>query len=101
MSGRRTNREAARGKLPKRPADPIGAPRPSTWRERALAALDSGDDAKALRICSRHIRTGDHAEAIGRGYEALRRPEFQRQLGRDPEALVAAGLAAVREVLER
>lgn len=98
------NRERAKEasvRAPKRPADPAGAPRPSTWRERALAALSSGDEREALRICARHVRTGEHARAIGIGWEAMQRPDFQRSIGRDPAALVADGLTAAREVIGR
>lgn len=39
---------------------------------------------------------GEHEQAIRRGHEAMQRPEFQRQIGRDPEAQIAAGIAALK-----
>lgn len=83
---------------PTKPIDPPGAPRPLTWRERAQKALERGDERGALRIASKHVR-GPNGLAIGRAYEALVRPDFQRQLGRTPERLVADGMAVLRELL--
>lgn len=56
-----------------------------------------GDHRAALRLAAGWPRLGDHKEAITRGWAALSNPGFYRELGRDPEALVAAGLAAIRE----
>lgn len=55
-----------------------------------------GDWLGALRIASRFADLGEHKAAIMRAQEAVLRPDFQRQLGRDPERLLAEGLAALR-----
>lgn len=59
--------------------------------------LRSGDEIGALRIASRYPSLGKQRDAIQRGWEAHRRPELYRQMGKDRAALVAAGIAAVRE----
>lgn len=38
----------------------------------------------------------DAEPAVRKAWEGSARPEFQRQLGRDPEALVAAGVEALK-----
>lgn len=57
---------------------------------------ESGNKAEALKMAARFPRlSAEHKDAILRGMEALQRPDFQRQLGRDPDTLLAAGYAAV------
>ena len=51
----------------------------------------------ALRLAAKLPRLGAHRDAIRRGWEALQRPAFYEQLGRDPDALVLAGVEALRE----
>jgi hypothetical protein len=60
-------------------------------------AAARGDWAQALRIAAKFPELGEHAAAIKRAHEANHSPEFYRQLGRDPEACVAAGIAALCE----
>lgn len=60
-------------------------------------AMAAEDWRRALAIASRFPRLGCHAGAIRAAHEAVQRPGFQRQLGRDPEGLVEAGKAALRE----
>lgn len=52
---------------------------------------------KALGEAARFPRLGDAKEAIERGWEASRNPDFYRAIGKDPEELVEAGLAALAE----
>lgn len=59
-------------------------------------AMGQEDWRRALSIASRFPRLGAHADAIRRGHEAMQRPSFQRQLGRDPDAQVRAGIEALR-----
>lgn len=59
------------------------------------AAIAARDVRGALRIAARFHVLGDAREVVTRGWEALARPDFYRQIGRDPDALVAAGWAAV------
>ena len=60
------------------------------------AAFEAGDMPGALRIAARFPRLGEHKAAIVRAHEALVNPGFYRQIGRDPEALVSAGVDALR-----
>ena len=59
------------------------------------AAIAARDVRGALRIAARFPVLGEAREVVTRGWEALARPDFYRQIGRDPDALVAAGWAAV------
>lgn len=65
--------------------------------QQILDALAAGDDRTALRVASSFQHLGKHKAAITRGWAALQRPDFYRELGQNPDALVAEGLAAVRE----
>lgn len=38
----------------------------------------------------------DAAKEVRQAWEACARPDFQRQLGRDPDALIEAGKAALK-----
>lgn len=59
------------------------------------AAWGAGDRTAALRLAAKFKRLGEHADAIRRGWDAMARPAFYRQIKRDPDTLVAAGVAAV------
>jgi hypothetical protein len=60
--------------------------------------LAAGDAAGALRIAAGFGRLGEHRERITRAWVALTNPRFYRdELGMDPAALVADGVAALRE----
>ncbi len=58
--------------------------------------LAKGDDIGALRIAAKFPRLGDAKEAITRAWAAHTNPDFYREIGQDPAALVAAGVRAVR-----
>lgn len=60
------------------------------------AAACSGDWAGALRIAAKFPQLGEHKAAIVRAHECIVNPAFYRQLGRDPDACVSAGIAALR-----
>ena len=60
------------------------------------AAAAAGDWPEALRIAARFPQLGDDAPAIKRAHEAAWHPAFFRQLGRDPDELVLAGIEALR-----
>jgi hypothetical protein len=62
---------------------------------RAYMAAEEWD--AALRLAASWPRLGAHELAIRRGWEACARPDFQRQLKRDPAKLREAGIAALRE----
>lgn len=59
--------------------------------------MRAGDWARALALAARWADLGEHKEAIVRGHEARVHAAFYRQLGRDPEALVADGQRALEE----
>jgi len=69
---------------------------PATKISQLRAAAAADDWLGALRIANRFPDLGTHRDAIKRGWEASQRPGFYRQLGKDPPALVAAGIAALR-----
>lgn len=60
------------------------------------AAMAAGDWHRALSIAAKFPRLGNHEFAIRCGNEAAQRPEFQRQLGKDPQAIINAGIAALK-----
>lgn len=96
---RRDRRPHHTGKpLPAKPKLPVGkAPGelPSSL-ELLKAAMAAEDWPLALRIASRMSSLGSEKEAIVGAWEALKRPEFQRSIGKDPEAAIEAGKAALR-----
>lgn len=65
------------------------------------AHMAAGDHHAALRLAAswgrRGLGSGAHAEAITAGWAAASNADFYRQLGKDPVALVAAGVQAIRE----
>jgi len=70
-------------------------------RGRGLDALKALMRAKrwedAILAAAKFPDLGEHAEAIQRGREAIMRPAFQRQLKRDPKAMIEAAKAALLE----
>lgn len=50
----------------------------------------------AMRLAAKFPRLGDEAAPITRAHQARLRPEFYRQLGQDPAALWAEGVAALK-----
>lgn len=69
---------------------------PTTKISKLREAAAAGDWLAALRIASKFPNLGDERNAIQRAWNAAQRPEFYRQLRQDPEALFAAGVAALR-----
>jgi len=67
-----------------------------TKRARLLALMQAEDWRAALRLAASFPELGAHRAAIVRAHEAGWRPGFSRALGRDPEADIAAGIAALR-----
>ena len=59
------------------------------------AAWARGDRRGALRIAVRFPRLDDAKVPIERAWQALQRPDFVREIGRDPDADTAAGYAAL------
>lgn len=61
------------------------------------AAAQQGDWQGALRIAARFPQLGTHQAAIKRGHEAFENGRFYEQIGQEPKALVAAGIAALQQ----
>jgi len=59
-------------------------------------ALAAGDEITAVRIAAKFPRLGEEKAVIERGWMAHTRPEFVRELGRDPAADFAAAVAAIK-----
>lgn len=62
-----------------------------------LAHMKAGRWHDALKMAARWQHLGPQKEAITRGADALKHPEFHRQLGKNPDKLVAEGIAALKE----
>lgn len=61
------------------------------------AAWTAGDKLGALRIAARFPDLGAQKDAIQRGWDAAQRPDFYRQIKKDPAALVEAAFTALSE----
>lgn len=68
----------------------------TTQLERLRAYMAAGDWHRALRLAAGWARLGEHREVIQRGWAAMVNPQLYREMGQDPDALVAAGIAALR-----
>lgn len=82
-------------KRERRPATGSVATAPSSLEIRAL--VDAGRMREAVLRAAKFQDLGDHRDRILSAREAYQRPEFQREIGKDPEALIADGIAALRE----
>lgn len=60
------------------------------------AAFASGDFIGALRIAARFPQLGAEKVAIQTAWAAHQNPDFYREIGKDPEALLSAGIEAIR-----
>jgi len=56
---------------------------------------EAGEYRKALKLAAGWPRLGGYADAIRAGWSAANNPRMYRELGKDPEALVAEGLRAI------
>lgn len=65
------------------------------------AAMAAGDWQRAIALAARFPRLGDEREAILDAHTAWTNPGFVRGLRKDPEALKAAGAAALRHKYDR
>jgi hypothetical protein len=74
------------------------APRrgPPTKLSRLQTLMAAGEWDKALALAARFPRLGAARDAVLAAHNARLRPDFYRQIGRDPAELVAAGIAALR-----
>lgn len=68
---------------------------PARKLDAVLDAMRADNWPLAIRLAAKFQRLGAESLPIMRAQEALARPDFQRQLGRDPAELIAAGKAAL------
>jgi len=68
---------------------------PSAQEIRPL--IEAGRFRDAIMRAAKFADLGDHRDRILSAREAYQRPEFQRQLGKSPDLLIADGIAALRE----
>lgn len=66
-----------------------------TKTEKLRSALREGRSIDALRIAKGFRALGPYKTVIQRGWDAHVNPRFASQLGRDPEQLVGAAIAAL------
>jgi hypothetical protein len=65
--------------------------------EQVRQLLRAGKLREAVCFAARFPQLGKQRDRILSAREAFNRPEFQRELGRDPEALIRDGVEALRE----
>lgn len=84
--------------LPKKPVLPAcKAPgERDSKAERVRAAVASEDWRTALRIAKDLSGLGEDEATLSRAWEALVRPEFMREVNRDPEKAYEEGIAALK-----
>jgi len=59
--------------------------------------MNTGDWHSALRLAASWPKLGEHEKAIRQGWAAKSNPALYLQMHKDPDALVAAGVAALKE----
>ncbi len=59
-------------------------------------AAQQGDWHGALRIASKFYELGEHKEAITRAWSAIQNPQFYRDIGKEPDTLIAEGVTALK-----
>jgi hypothetical protein len=59
------------------------------------AAWAAGDQIRALRIAARFFDRSTDTKTFKRGMDAYNNPGFYRQLGKEPEQLIATALEAL------
>jgi hypothetical protein len=65
------------------------------------AAWGAGDRIGALRIAARFFDPSSDTKTFKRGMDAYNNPGFYRQLGKDPEQLMAAALCRALPTFRR
>jgi hypothetical protein len=77
--------------MPKTKTDPPSA------SEKIRAALEAGHFRAAILSAAKFQHLGDQRDRILSAREAYLRPDFQRALNKNPDALIADGIQALRE----
>ncbi len=65
---------------------------PTSKTDQLTEAWGAGDKIAALRIASRFFDRSPETKVFQRGWDAYSNPGFYRQLGKDPDQLVAVAL---------
>lgn len=63
--------------------------------EQLRAFMVAGDWRAAIKLAASFPQLGEEKAAILRGWESFVRPEFQRAIGKDPDALISEARAAL------
>jgi hypothetical protein len=71
---------------------------PPTKTSQLIAMMRAGDWAGALSLANTFRMLGAHRETIRLAHECRVRPQFYRQLGRDPDTAVQAGIQALQQL---
>lgn len=58
--------------------------------------MNAGDCLGALRLAASWPKLGEQEKAIRQGWAAESNPGFYRQIDKDPNALIAEGIAALK-----
>jgi hypothetical protein len=69
-----------------------------TKTQRLVRLMQAGDWNRALSLANTFRMLGAHRDTIRLAHECRVWPRFYRSLGRDPEAAVAAGIAALQQL---
>jgi hypothetical protein len=69
---------------------------PPTKTQRLIAFMRAGQWDKALSLANGFRRLGPHRDAIRLAHQCRVHPRFYQALGRDPQAAIAAGIAALQ-----
>lgn len=64
--------------------------------EQLKSLMVAGYWHKAISLASKFHELGDHKTEITRAQAAITNPSFYRQLGQDPDAIVSAGIEALK-----
>jgi hypothetical protein len=75
----------------------VNAP-PATKTQRLIGFMQAENWPAALSLANSFRRLGTHRNTIRLAHECRVYPRFYRSLGRDPEATVAAGIAALKQL---
>ena len=70
----------------------------ATKTDQVKVHLAVGDYRGALRVASKFRMLGEHKLAVQQAWSALNSADFYRQIGKDPDALVAAGVQALQQM---
>lgn len=69
-----------------------------TKTDKLLGMMRDGDWPGALSLAKTFRLLGDQRDTIHRAHDARVHPGFYRQIGKDPDALVSAGIGALQRL---